>query len=102
MLLLFFVTRNFLFKHSSYDYHFELKYCNHTIQISDEIKYLEGKLHDELNFLRHIKTIEAKLYRNVGILYKLKKILPTSALVTLHFANTSFPFLRCNIVGRLQ
>ena len=59
--------------HSSYDYHFELKYCNHTIQISDGIKYLGVELNDKLNFFCHMKTLEAKLYRNVGILFKLKK-----------------------------
>ena len=32
--------------HSSYNYHFKLKYCNHTIQISDEIKYLGVELDD--------------------------------------------------------
>ena len=59
--------------HSSYDYHFELKYCNHTIQISDRIKYLGVELDDKVNFPRHIKTLEAKLSRDVGILFKLKK-----------------------------
>ena len=44
------------------------------------------ELDDKLNFLRHIKTLEAKPSRNVGILFKLKTILPTSALVTLYFA----------------
>ena len=72
--------------HSSCDYHFELKYCNHTIQICDKIKYLGVELYDKLNFLRHIKTLESKLPRNVGIFFKLKKILPTSALVTLSYA----------------
>ena len=83
--------------HSSYDYHFELNYCNYTIQISDGIKYLGVELDDKLNFLRHIKTLEAKLSRNFGILFKLKKILPTPALVTLYFA-LIHPFLSYGVI----
>ena len=74
-----------------------MKYCHHTIQISDGIKYLGVELDDKLNFLRHIKTLEAKLSRNVGILFKLKKILPTSALVTLYFA-LIHPFLFYGVI----
>ena len=74
-----------------------MKYCNHTIQISDGIKYLGVELDDKLNFLRRIKTLEAKLSRNVGILFKLKKILPTSALVTMYFA-LIHPFLSYGVI----
>ena len=89
--------------HLSYDYYFELKYCDHTIQISDEIKYLRVELDDKLNFLCHIKFLEAKLSRNVGILFKLKKNLAYFSLSNVVFCfDTSFPFLRCNIVGSLQ
>ena len=74
-----------------------MKYCDHTIQISDGIKYLGVELDDKLNFLRHIKTLEAKLSRDVGILFKLKKILPTLALVTLYFA-LIHPFLSYGVI----
>ena len=74
-----------------------MKYCNHTVQISDGIKYLGVELDDKLSFLRHRTTLEAKLSRNVGILFKLKKILPTSALVTLYFA-LIHPFLSYGVI----
>ena len=46
----------------------------------------------KLTFLLHIINLEAKLSRNVGILFKRNKYLPTSALVTLYYALV-YPFL---------
>ena len=63
--------------HSSYDYHFDVKYYNQTIQISDEIEYRGVELDYKLNFLRHIEALEAKLSHNAGILFKLNRLLPT-------------------------
>ena len=83
--------------HSFYAYHFDLKYCNHAILISDKTKYLGAELDAKPNFLRHLKTLEAKLSRNVGILFKLNKIVPTSALVTLCFA-LIHPFLSYDVI----
>ena len=40
----------------------------------------------KLNFQNHIKIIESKLSRGVGILYRLKAVVPREALCKIYFA----------------
>ena len=56
------------------------------------MKYLGVIIDHNLTFLPHIINLEVKLSRNVGILFKLNKYLPTSALITLYYALVH-PFL---------
>ena len=49
-------------------------------------KYLEILFDNRLNFLAHIKILEVKIARSVGILNKLKYFLPSSALLNLYYA----------------
>ena len=53
---------------------------NSSITISENAKYLEVMIDSKLNFQNHIKTIESKLSRSVGILHRLKAVLPWEAL----------------------
>lgn len=49
-------------------------------------KYLGITLDDQLNFKEHVKSLEKKINKGVGILGKLKTILPSETLVTLYYA----------------
>ena len=48
-------------------------------------KYLGVIFDNRLNFHEHIKILEAKIARSVGILNKLKYFLPSSALLKLYY-----------------
>jgi len=50
-------------------------------------KYLGVTLDEKLNFMSHIKTLEPKIARSVGILSKLKYYLPESALLKLYYSS---------------
>ena len=63
------------------------------------MKYLGITIDHKLTFLPHIINLEAKLSRNVGILFKLNKYLPISALITLYYALVH-PFLFYGICVR--
>ena len=51
----------------------------------------------KLNFQNHIRIIESKLSRGVGILYRLKAVLPREALCKIYFA-LFHPHLLCGLV----
>ena len=56
-------------------------------------KYLGIIFDNRLNFHEHIKILEVKIARSVGILNKLKYFLPSSALSKLYYVFIySFPF----------
>ena len=56
------------------------------ITISETAKYLGVITDSKLNFQNHIKIIESKLSRGVGILCRLKAILPRETLCQICFA----------------
>ena len=59
---------------------------NSPITISETAKYLGVTIDSKLNFQNHIKIIESKLSRGVGILYRLKAVLPREALCKIYFS----------------
>ena len=59
---------------------------NSSITISKTAKYLGVMIDSKLNFQNHIKIIESKLSRGIGILYRLKAVLPREALCKIYFA----------------
>ena len=63
-----------------------LPYGNFKINSSQICKYLGVLLDDKLNFKPHIFQLETKLAKAVGILSKLRHILPLSALRLLYFS----------------
>ena len=63
-----------------------LKFNSDHIQNTKELRYLGVLIDEKLSFSSHIKILETKVTRNVGILFKLNKYLPTSALKTLYYA----------------
>lgn len=61
-------------------------YNNENISNCQYTKYLGITLDNQLNFKEHIKSLEKKINKGVGILGKLKTILPSKTLVTLYYA----------------
>ena len=52
--------------------HVNIVYNNNKICVQESVKYLGVVINHRLNFLKHIKSIHAKISRSVGIMYKLK------------------------------
>ena len=74
-----------------------LHYNHSTIRSNDRITYLGVNLDPYLNFRYHIKYLEGKISRNVDLLFKLNKVLPASALITL-YNSFIYPYLSYGIV----
>ena len=63
-----------------------IKTENSEICITSLVKYLGIPIAEELNFKYHITTIVAKISRGVGILKKIKNLLPTSPLLCVYYS----------------
>ena len=64
----------------------EICFDNSMIALQDRVKYLGITIDSGLKFNLHIMTLESKIARFVGVISKLKQVLPTSALHTLHYS----------------
>ena len=56
-----------------------------SIKVVSSAKYLGVFIGDKLNFQEHIKHLEKKASRSVGIISKLKNYVPTHALLKLYY-----------------
>ena len=57
---------------------------NRPIEQEHVSKFLGVLMDDKLQWTHHIKSLSTKLYRNCGILYKMKGILPQKAMLILY------------------
>ena len=57
-----------------------------TVPLSNSVQYLGVTLDSKLTFEIHIKILEANLSEAVGIICKLKFVLPKDALIQLYYA----------------
>ena len=57
-----------------------------TVLLSNSVQYLGVTLDFKLTFKIHIKTLETNLSKAVGIICKLKFVLPKDALIKLYYA----------------
>ena len=55
------------------------------IPINESVKYLGITIDKKLNFEIHIKQLESKVSRSIGIMTKLRHVLPAKALRTLYY-----------------
>ena len=63
-----------------------LFYNHHRIDVVRTVKYLGIILDNQLLFKQHIKMLESKLSRYVGIIFKLKSFLPKYILSKIYYA----------------
>ena len=57
-----------------------------TVPLSNSVKYLGVTLDSKLTFDSHIKVLETNLSKAVGIIFKLKFVLPKDVLIKLYYA----------------
>ena len=65
---------------------FNIHINSSKILVHESAKYLGIHLDCHLNFRQHITFLESKIARSVGILTKLKHVLPEKALISLYYA----------------
>ena len=63
-----------------------LFYNHHRIDVVRTVKYLDIISDNQLLFKQHIKMLESKLFRYVGISFKLKSFLPKYLLSKIYYA----------------
>ena len=77
--------------------HLHLTSNGSAINIVDSAKYLGVVIDNELNFKQHIKIMEGKVARFIGILFKLKHFFPQNFMLQLYYALVH-PFLSYGII----
>ena len=64
----------------------ELKISNGIIKKKSSVKFLGVILDENISWKDHIKTIEKKLAKNIGLLYRTKPYLDETSLKTIYFS----------------
>ena len=59
---------------------------NSTIKINEAVKYLGITIGNKLNFEEHINALATKISRSLGVLGKLRHVLPKSGLRNLYYS----------------
>ena len=63
-----------------------LKISGKKIERETAIKFLGVMLHENITWEKHIRTIESKLAKNIGLLYRAKRLLQVKSLKSIYFA----------------
>ena len=61
---------------------------NFVLHQSNSIKYLDVIIDSKLNFDTHIKKLAHRIFKAVGVMFKLQQYMPRKALQTLYFSLT--------------
>ena len=64
----------------------EIQFLNTSISANDQIKYLGITIDTRLNFEEHIGIVAKKISRSVGVMCKLRNLLPPKALLVLYYS----------------
>ena len=63
----------------------QLNFNNNSVTLKDSVKYLGIPIDSRLNFDVHINTLTGKIARSLGVITKLKQILPRKTLRSLYY-----------------
>ena len=61
-----------------------LNLCNTVIERQSESRFLGVIVDENLTWARHIQTVQSKMSRYIGIMYKLKNLLPLKARILIY------------------
>ena len=64
----------------------EIQFLNTSISANDQIKYLGVTIDTRLNFEEHIGIVAKKISRFLGVMCKLRNVLPPKALLVLYYS----------------
>ena len=63
-----------------------LKIADNNIERKTAIKFLGVMLDKNISWVEHIRTVETKLAKNIGLLYRAKPLLEEKSLKSIYFA----------------
>ena len=64
----------------------EIQFLNTSVSANDQIKYLGITIDTRLNFEEHIGIVAKKISRSLGVMCKLRNVLPPKALLVLYYS----------------
>ena len=64
----------------------ELKIVNSVLKRQPSVEFLGVMLHENISWKEHIKTVENKLSKNIGLLCKSKQLLDNESLKSIYFS----------------
>ena len=77
---------------------FTVKMGNTIIERKSEAKFLGVIVDEKLNWTKHIKTVKSKMCRYVGIMYKIKNLLPLQARMQIFHSFVQSHISYCSLV----
>ena len=87
--------------HKIHDIPFKPRICNHDLERKYSTRFLGFIINEHLTWNQHILAIKAKMSRYVGILYKLKNILPFFARKNIFHSFVQSHLNYCSLVWGL-
>ena len=82
--------------HSEHNYN--IKIANRYIKRIDSTKFLGVIINEKLNWNQHIAAIKQKMSRHLGIMYKLKGIIPLSARLSIYHSFVQSHLNYCSLI----
>ena len=87
-----------IFSRSKVDLPSPLFILDKLIERKQEARFLGVIVDESLNWTKHIKTIQSKMARYIGIMYKLKKLLPLRARLQIYHSFVQSHINYCSLV----
>ena len=91
-------TKYMIFSRSKVDLPCPLIISQRPIERQEETRFLGVIVDEKLNWSRHVKTILSKMSRYVGIMYKIKKLLPLTARLQIYHSFIQSHINYCSLV----
>ena len=64
----------------------EIQFLYSSISANDQIKFLGFTIDSRLNFEEHSGIVAKKIFRSLGVMCKLRNVLPPKALLVLYYS----------------
>ena len=87
-----------LFSRQNTALNFTVKIKNTVIERKSETKFLGVIVDEKLKWTKHIKTVKSKMCRYVGIMYKIKNLLPLQARLQVFHSFVQSHISYCSLV----
>ena len=94
--------QEFFSPNKSYSFTVALKINSYLIKRVNNCKYLGIIIDDELKWSTHIETVQQKLKRLMGILYKSRHKLPDAIFILLLYIPTYYVVWKCIAILMLR
>ena len=82
--------------------HTEVKIDNHAIQNTEQIQLLGITLDNKLSFTHHLATVSRSTSRQIGVLMRLRKLIPTEAKLHIYKSAVLPYFQHCSLVWHFR